>query len=88
MKTLLVILTVFLLTACDGQKEPVYDAKYLVLHECKFSGYAFDSLVKTIIPYGRAGFITKETLNTYYLYVCADSSRIVSTVKVKLEKVD
>lgn len=79
MKYLMLVLTIFFLSACDS--EPVIDAKYLAINDCKYTGQSFESLDKVWIPVDRTGHF-EETLNRWYVYTCPNSSsKILSLVR-------
>ena len=43
MKYLMLVLALLALSGCD-EGEPVIDAKYLALNECKYTGKSFDNV--------------------------------------------
>lgn len=86
MKYLMLVLTVFSLSGCYTE-DPVIDAKYLALNNCKYTGESFIQTDKVWQSVGRGGS-WQEQENRYYIYVCANSGKTLSLVRLVIDKED
>lgn len=84
MKYILVLLSIFFLTACSPEEERI-DAKYLVVNECKYTGESFINEETIWVQQGRSGF-SKVVEKRYYVYKCSQERKILATVRFEIEK--
>lgn len=84
MKYILVLLSIFFLTACEPEEERI-DAKYLVANECKYTGESFINEETIWVQKGRTGF-SKVVEKRYYVYKCSQERKILATVRFEIEK--
>lgn len=85
MKNIILVLMVSLfLVGCYDDNEPTIDVKYLAVNQCKYTGETFEAQERKYISVGRTGSFVDET-NRYYVYVCPDNKRVLSTAKLVLD---
>lgn len=85
MKYLAIMLAVLVLSACRTE-EPVIDAHYLALNDCKYTGESFESTDEKYIYEGRTGHY-EEVTQRHYIYVCSPGNqKRLSLVRLVIDK--
>lgn len=85
MKYLAIMLAVLVLSACRTE-EPVIDAQYLALNDCKYTGESFESTERIWIANGRTGHFEDRT-QRHYIYVCSPGNqKRLSLVRLVIDK--
>lgn len=87
MKYILVLLSIFFITACspEEEREERIDAKYLVENDCKYTGESF--INEETIMVGPARFSRPEVVEKrYYVYKCSQEQKVLATVRFEIEK--
>lgn len=85
MKCLMLVLALFALSGCE-KDDPVIDAKYLAVNECKYTGESFENVEHVWRSVGRGGSY-EEVTKRYYLYICQPGNqKTLSLVRLVLDK--